>query len=116
MSIIDHNTIEDKEVFEGVFSRQLLNSEIGGSKSITVGELKIKPGAVLPMHIHNVEEALVVIEGQGQVTMEGQTFDFKADNTIHVEAGKKHQIQNNGTEMLKIFYSFPEVNVERTLI
>ena len=35
---------------------------------------------------------------------------------IIVEAGKKHQIQNNGTEMLKIFYSFPAVNVERTLI
>lgn len=116
MPIVDHNTIEDPEVFEGVFSRQVLNHDIGPSQNITVGELKIKPGCVLPTHFHDVDEALVVVAGQGQLTVDDQPFDFKAPCTLLAEAGRKHQIKNSGTEMLKIFYSFPAVRVGRTLV
>ncbi len=65
MPVVDFATVEDKEAFKGVFSRQVLNKKIGGSAAITVGELKLKPGAVLPLHVHYVEEALTVIEGEG---------------------------------------------------
>jgi mannose-6-phosphate isomerase-like protein (cupin superfamily) len=36
--------------------------------------------------------------------------------TILAPAGKKHQIKNTGTEMLKIYYTFPAVEVERILV
>ena len=116
MSIIDHSSIEDVEVFEGVFSRQLLNKKLGGSAAITVGELKLKPGAVLPLHIHQVEEALIVIEGRGELVLDDKSYEIKANMTILAPAGRKHQITNTGAEVLKIYYSFPAVEVERLLI
>lgn len=82
MPIVDHNSIEDVEVFEGVFSRQLLNKKTGGSAAITVGELKLKPGAVLPAHVHHVEEALIVVEGEGKVEIDDESFDIRANMTI----------------------------------
>jgi len=116
MAIIDHNSIEDVEVFEGVYSRQVLNKKTGGSAAITVGELKLKPGAVLPAHVHHVEEALIVIEGRGKLDIEDESYDIGANMTILARTGKKHQIRNTGDEMLRIFYSFPAVEVERMLI
>lgn len=116
MRVVDHNSVEDAEVFEGVFSRQLLNKKVGGSAAITVGELKLKPGAVLPAHIHGVEEALIVVEGQGEVISGEETQKIRANMTILAPAGKNHQIRNTGTEILKIYYTFPAVEVERILV
>jgi quercetin dioxygenase-like cupin family protein len=116
MPIIDFATVEDKEVFPGIFSRQVLNKKIGGSAAITVGELKIKPGATLPLHVHYVEEALTVIEGEGQVTIDDKAFPIKADVTILAQAGDKHTITNTGKGMLRIIFCFPAVEVERILI
>lgn len=116
MPIVDHATIEDKEVFEGVFSRQVLNKKCGGSAAITVGELKLKPGAILPLHVHHVEEALTVIEGTGRLTMEDQAHEIKANMTILAPAGKKHTITNTGNGMLRIIFCFPAVEVERVLL
>lgn len=116
MPIVDHATVEDKEVFNGVFSRQLLNKKIGGSAAITVGELKLKPAAVLPLHVHHVEEALTVIEGQGQLTLDDEPFEIKANMTILAPTGKKHTITNTGKGMLRIIFCFPAVEVERVLL
>jgi quercetin dioxygenase-like cupin family protein len=116
MRVVDHDSIEDAEVFEGIFSKQVLNKKVGGSAAITVGELKLKPGAVLPAHIHGVEEALIVVEGQGEVISEDETQKIRANMTILAPAGRKHQIKNTGTEMLKIYYTFPAVEVERILV
>jgi quercetin dioxygenase-like cupin family protein len=116
MPIVDHNSIEDVEVFKGVFSRQLLNKKSGGSAAITVGELKLQAGATLPMHMHHVEEALTVITGKGTLTLEGESHEIKANTTILAPAGKKHSITNTGTEMLRILFCFPAVEVERVLV
>jgi hypothetical protein len=43
MPIVDHAMMEEKKVFIGVLSRQILNKKSGGSAAITVRELKIKP-------------------------------------------------------------------------
>ena len=116
MPTVDHNSVKDAEVFEGVFSRQLLNKKVGGSAAITIGELKIKPGAALPTHVHYVEEALVVVTGQGEVIMEDESFKVHANMTVLLPAGKRHKIVNTGSEMVKIYYSIPAVEVERVLI
>lgn len=116
MPIVDHATVEEKEVFKGVFSRQVLNKKTGGSAAITVGELKLKPGAVLPLHVHPIEEALTVIEGAGRLTLDDQPFDIKADMTVLAPAGKKHTITNTGKGTLRIIFCFPAVEVERILL
>ena len=116
MPIVYHNSIEETEVFEGVYSKQVLNKQVGGSAAITVGELKLKPGAVLPTRIHQIEEPLIVEEREGLVEIDDEPFDIRANMTILAQKGKKHQIRNTGKEMLRIFYSFPAVEVERVLI
>ncbi len=116
MPIVDHATVEDKEVFQGIFSRQVLNKKIGGSAAITVGELKLKPGATLPLHVHHVEEALTVIEGEGQGTLDNESFAIKANMTILAPAGKKHTFTNTGKGILRIIFCFPAVEVERILL
>ena len=55
MALIDHDAIEDKEVFKGVFGRQLVNNKIGGAASITVGELKLKPGVTGPQSLYHTQ-------------------------------------------------------------
>ena len=57
-----------------------------------------------------------MVEGEGQVDIDDESFDIRADMTILAQTGKKHQIRNTGSGMLRIFYSFPAVEVERVLV
>jgi mannose-6-phosphate isomerase-like protein (cupin superfamily) len=116
MAIVEHKAVDDVEVFRGVFSRQLLNKKLGGSAAITVGELKVTPNATLPTHVHYVKEALTVLEGEGKMLLEDESFDIKPNTTILAPAGKKHGISSTGNEVLRILFCFPAVEVERILV
>lgn len=116
MPVINSLSIDEPEVFPGVFSRQVLNKEHGEAQSITIGELNINPEAVLPAHIHNVEESLIIVEGRGLVYLGDESFEIKPGLFVLIPSNTKHKVVNTGPEKLKILYMFPAVDVERTLV
>lgn len=61
--------------------------------------LVVKPGAVLSLqkHAHRAEH-WVVVKGVATVTRDGETFDLKVNDYIHIPIGAVHRIANNGTE------------------
>src|SRR3712207_8419482 len=43
-----------------------------GSTSLTIGLSTFQPGSVIPLHTHNVEEAITILEGEAVAIIDGQ--------------------------------------------
>lgn len=74
-----------------------------GMKGLEVWGQTIEAGAGTPVHRHACEEAIVILEGSGTLTIEGQDTAFGPNSTLIIPADVIHQIVNTGnTKMVLI--------------
>ena len=74
-----------------------------GMKSLEVWGQVIEAGAATPVHRHACEEAIVILEGSGTLTIEGQETAFGPNSTLIIPGDVVHQIANTGnTRMVLI--------------
>ena len=74
-----------------------------GMKGLEVWGQTIESGAATPVHRHACEEAIVILEGSGTLTIEGQETAFGPNSTLIIPADVIHQIVNTGnTKMVLI--------------
>ncbi len=74
-----------------------------GMKNLEVWGQVIEAGAATPVHRHACEEAIVILEGSGTLTIEGETTAFGPNSTLLIPADVIHQIANTGaTRMVLI--------------
>lgn len=109
MKIISVKDVDPKSRFAGVFSRPLINPDLGAG-AVTVSELTIQPGAALPGHTHVVEEAFFVVQGVGEAMAGGEVEPIGPGTAILAPAGIPHGFVNKGTEDLRIVCMYPAVN------
>jgi mannose-6-phosphate isomerase-like protein (cupin superfamily) len=100
MPIIDNTTIP-KFQLPGLEHQTLAGPE-HGMKTFEMWMQTIAPGAGTPVHRHNCEEAIVVLRGSGQCTLEGETRAFGPNSTLRIPPDAIHQIVNTGSEDLFI--------------
>ncbi len=70
----------------------------------------LKRGEDIGTETHpSTDQMLFVVEGQGEATIGGETFDFDEHDVVVVPAGTVHNIKNKGDELkLYTIYSSPE--------
>src|SRR5207248_5239567 len=56
---------------KGVITQPLVMAE-RGSASLTMGISTFQPGVVIPLHTHNVEEAITILEGEAVAIIDGR--------------------------------------------
>ena len=62
-------------------------------ENMTILEMNYHPGAISPMHLHNHETLLYVIEGEIQVTVGAEKFVLGAGDACHQPEGEKHNVE-----------------------
>jgi len=67
-----------------------------GMKSLEVWGQVIEAGAATPVHRHACEEAIVILEGSGTLTIEDKETQFGPNSTLIIPADVIHQIANTG--------------------
>jgi HTH-type transcriptional regulator, repressor for puuD len=88
------------------------NSEIN---RITTGQTVFAPGTGLPLHSHNVEESVLVIEGDAVAEIDGERFDLVAGDATWVPAGVPHRFLNRGSGPMRIYWVYGGRDVTRTI-
>ncbi|MGE0680577.1 MAG: cupin domain-containing protein [Candidatus Binatia bacterium] len=96
MPVVSNNTIQHFQI-PGLDHQTLAGPE-HGFKSFEMWMQTITPGNGTPMHRHACEEAIVVLRGSGQCTINGVTADFGPNSTLQIPPDAIHQIINTGTE------------------
>jgi len=81
---------------------QRKDSSAPGREAV-IARVEIAPGASAGRHTHPGEEISYVMEGEGQLLIDGQPpLNFKAGDGFVVPAGAIHDARNTGTQPIKL--------------
>ena len=69
-----------------------------GVRELFVEELRLEPGAGIPLHQHPVVEAFVVLEGTLTVRLGEEVAVVAAEETVAIPPGTPHALANRGAE------------------
>jgi HTH-type transcriptional regulator, repressor for puuD len=101
---------------EGVATVPMIGKWNTAESSMTTGMTSFAPGTGIPLHSHNVEECVLVLEGEATVTIGGDEFDVEAGVNTWVPADVPHRFANRGTGVMRIFWVYGGLHVTRTII
>lgn len=96
-----NNQSQQEFVLPGLHHRTLAGPE-EGMKTLEVWGQTIEAGAGTPVHRHVCEEAIVVLEGRGRLTIEGVDTDFGPNSTLIIPGDVVHQIVNTGDTPMRL--------------
>ena len=72
-------------------------------REAVIAHVEIAPGVAAGRHTHPGEEISYVMEGEGELLIEGQPArKVKAGDGFVVPSGLKHDARNTGTQVLKL--------------
>lgn len=88
-----------------------------GAQQLINGITMIGPGAAIPLHYHNCEESVIVLDGQAIAVIDGEETAVGPGDTSWIPAGLPHYFRNpSETEMLRIFWTYASIQATRTLV
>lgn len=82
---------------------------------ITTGQTQFAPGTGLPLHSHNVEESVLILEGEATAEVDGKLTDLEPGDATWVPAGIPHRFFNRGEGTMRIYWVYGGRYVTRTL-
>ena len=97
----------------GIQTIPLVTKEIG-SKQLTTGITRFPVGAKVPMHSHNCDEQVTILEGDAEAEVDGQRHRLRAYDTTLIPANKPHRFVNVGATPLAILWIYTSAEVTRT--
>jgi quercetin dioxygenase-like cupin family protein len=100
MNILSHSSMP-------IFSlpgieHQTIAQRSQGTRNVEAWKQSLAPGAATPPHFHECEEVIYVLEGKGEIAIEGEAMPFQADCTLILPPGQVHQITNTGSEVIRL--------------
>ncbi len=94
----------------GVMFHDMVRSE-HGSRALVSGFATFEPGCALPLHTHNVEEVVTVLEGDAECEVDGQTCCLRTHDTTFVRPGVPHRFRNlSQVSLLRILWVYAQVD------
>jgi quercetin dioxygenase-like cupin family protein len=99
----------------GARTTPLVNREIGTSSFIT-GYTSFGPGVEIPFHSHNVQESVVLMEGNAILDIDGLEYELKPHDVTFIPPNVNHRFRNlSKTEGMKILWIYANPEATRTL-
>jgi len=100
----------------GVRSVPLVGKWNTESAELTTGITAFVPGTELPLHTHNVDETVLILEGEALVTIADERSQLGAQDVTWIPAGVPHAFANRGDGPLRIYWVYAGRNVTRTIV
>ena len=88
---------------DGSEIRELMHPARHCNRLQSFAEATVPPGARTALHRHGrTEEIYHISHGRGRMTLGAASFDVQTGDTICIEPGMPHCIENTGSEALRI--------------
>ena len=84
MSLVNLSDLTDKQLAPGYVAR------IVHAEHLTVSHVKVQAGAPLPQHSHPHEQISILVEGEFEMTVAGETKTFKAGSDAIIPSNAAH--------------------------
>lgn len=99
----------------GVRTRYLV-TPAAGPVGMLCGITEFEPASSLPLHFHNCDEAVTVIDGAGQAQVDGETVEVAAGDAVWISAGVHHRFLAGPDRPMRIHWTYARSDATRTLV
>jgi quercetin dioxygenase-like cupin family protein len=113
--ILHPDEIERFDRGNGVKTVPLVGKWNTRGNKVTTGMTIFAPGTGIPLHTHNVEETVIVLEGEATVEIGEDSFTLAAEAVTWVPSGVPHRFANRGTGQMRIYWVYGGRDVTRTI-
>lgn len=105
--IIHYSEVELKRL-EGRDMRLVIAENTLGAREMSGGIIWLKPGGVTkPCHAHLKEEEIIyVVDGEGEVWVDGETAPVKTGDFVLFPKGLRHMLRNSGDAIMEVLFIF----------
>ncbi|WAP60008.1 cupin domain-containing protein [Streptomyces sp. S465] len=86
----------------------------GGENRITSGMSVYPVGSGAPLHSHNCDEHVTVLDGEAEVVVDGEVTKLTRFDTTYVPSPVPHLFRNIGDRPLRILWVYSSGRVTRT--
>ena len=88
-----------------------------GATSFMSGITQVAPGAAIPLHVHNCEESVFLIDGAAIAEIDGVEHPVAAGDVSFIPAGVPHRFRNaSATERMAIYWTYASLDATRTIV
>lgn len=84
-----------------------LISKKDGAENFAMRLFEIKPGGYSPLHQHNWEHEVFILQGEGVAQSKTNEENFKEGDVFFVKPMEWHQFKNTGKKILKFICLIP---------
>lgn len=98
----------------GIVTRPLIIGATTPNAQFTTGMTRFPPGEGAPMHSHNCDEQVTLLEGEGEAEIDGEITHLVKHDTTYIPAGIPHRFLNTGTGPMQILWIYSSNRVTRT--
>ena len=109
LKILHYTDVEAKDAEGG--SRKLkvrwLITKETGAKNFAMRLFEMDAGGNSPLHTHNWEHEVFILEGEGVVVGGKEEKKFKAGDAIFIPPNEKHQLRSSGEKPVKFLCLIP---------
>ena len=98
----------------GIRTYPLVGPWNAGGDGVTSGITEFEPGAAIPLHTHNVDETVLVLDGTAAFHLGDEEFTLAAGDATWAGAGVPHRFRNPGPGRLRFHWVYSARHVTRT--
>lgn len=115
-AILRPSDITPRERGGGARTTPLVTRRVG-STSLINGITAFEGGAEIPLHTHNCEESVMVLDGQAVAVIGGVEHRLGPRDTTWIPAHVPHCFRNASTsEPMRIFWTYASIDATRTIV
>lgn len=117
-----HITVDDIPPHSGLFPGTAVRVVFGEagrgegvgapSSRIVLGTITLQPGATIPPHEHDTDEAFYVLEGSGVASVGDAKVRVSAGDALLSQAGELHGFDNESDLPVRLLFVYPCTNVK----
>src|SRR5215211_330526 len=107
ITVIPLSDVAEIPLPNGSWSKMMLTRDSVGEIASSFGYSVFKPGTVLSMVSHEVEEVAYVVAGSGELRTDNGAVAFAAGQAIHIPPRVWHAVANTGDEDVIMVFGFP---------
>ncbi|MHC3467638.1 cupin domain-containing protein [Streptomyces sp. 7R007] len=86
----------------------------GGENKITSGMSVYPAGSGAPLHSHNCDEHVTILDGEAEVWVDGEVTRLEQYDTTYIPSPVPHLFRNVGDRPLRILWVYSSGHVTRT--
>jgi quercetin dioxygenase-like cupin family protein len=111
LKIANYADVEAEEADGGASNvkvRWVITKEMG-APNFAMRVFEVEPGGYSPLHSHDWEHEVFILEGEGVVVSREGEKKFKRGDVVFVAPNEKHQFRNNGKKLVRFICVVPHM-------